>query len=124
MDIKKFREVIARREYAEKISQGEWYDEIARCNKLEMDILSEDIPSTIDFLRNDCTPDEYSWISEVIDDIAEKTNSRELVDCYKNLMSKFPEECEKYNIAGSIESADEILDWRKKHGEYESFSVN
>lgn len=113
MDIKKFREVIARREYAEKISQGEWYDEIAMCNKLETNILSEDIPSTIDFLRNDCTPDEYSWISEVIDDIAEKTNSRELVDCYKNLMSKFPEECEKYNIAGSIESADEILDWRK-----------
>lgn len=109
MDIVKFREIIRHREYVSEISQDEWYDEIERCWNEEIRVLSEDIPSTIDFLQNECTPDEYSWISEVIDDLVRKTQSRELVECYKNLMTKFPEECKMYNIAGSIEFAEAAL---------------
>jgi hypothetical protein len=32
-------------------------------------------------------------------------------------MIKFPEECAKYNIAGSIESAEAILTWEDENGE-------
>ena len=35
-------------------------------------ILSEDIPSTIEFLKTECAADEFSWISEVIDDVVDK----------------------------------------------------
>lgn len=87
----------------------EWADGIEHCWKKEIEILSEDISSTIEFLQTDCTADEYSWISEIIDDLAAKTQSRELIACYKSLMAKFPEECKTYNIAGSIEYAEAEL---------------
>ena len=109
MRVEEFREVIKRREYVEEISCGEWAEGIEECWKKEIALLAEDIPSTIDFLKNDCTASEYSWISEIIDDLAGITQSKELVICYKELMSKFPEECKIYNIAGSIQFAEEAL---------------
>lgn len=116
MNIEKFRNVIARRIHIEEISHGEWADGIEECMREEIELLSEDIPATIEFLKNDCTADEYSWISEVIDDVIEKKPSKELLKCYRDLMKKFPEECSKYNIIGSIESAEAILRWEEEHG--------
>lgn len=105
MRTKEFKKVIQ-----ERIGcHDEWADGIERCWAKEIEILSEDVKSTIDYLLNDCTADEYSWISEIIDDLAAKTQSRELIKCYKSLMSKFPEECKTYNIAGSIEYAEAEL---------------
>lgn len=117
MNIDKFREVIKRREYISEISQDEWDDGIEECWRNEIEILSEDLPSTIDFLNNECTASEYSWISEVLEDIIEKKPNAELVKCYKALMTKFPEECATYNIAGRIEGAEAILRWEAEHGE-------
>lgn len=105
MDIHKFREVIKKR----AATNDEYEPGVELCWKEEIALLSEDIPSSIKFLESDCTADEYSWISEIIDDIAEQTGSREFVECYKNLMKKFPEECKKYNISGSIEYAEAAL---------------
>ena len=116
MNIEKFREVIARRIYVEEISCGEWYDGIEECCKQEIAILSEDIPSTIEFLKTECTADEYSWICEVIDDIIDQNPSKERVECYKSLMTKFPKECEKYNIAGVVEICENILKWEEENG--------
>jgi len=116
MNVVEFREAIARRAYVEEISQGEWSDGIDECCKKEIEILSEDISSTIEFLKNECTADEYTWISEVIDDIVDKNPSRELLECYKSLMIKFPEEYEKYNIAGVVEICENILKWREDNG--------
>ena len=113
MDIIKFREVIKQREETD----DEWTYGVEQCWKKEIEILTEDISSTIIFLKNECTAEEYSWIGEVLDDVVEKVPSKEFVQCYKELMTKFPEECVKYNIAGSIESAEAILDWEDKHGE-------
>ena len=112
MDIIKFREIIKQREETD----DEWDYGVKQCWKQEVEILTEDILSTIEFLKNDCTAEEYSWISEVLDDVVELVPNQELVQCYKDLMTKFPEECAKYNIAGSIESAEAILRWEKEHG--------
>lgn len=109
MRINDFHEIIKRRAYVEEISCGEWEDGINECRKKEVEILSEDVMSTIEFLKKECTADEYIWISEIIDDLATKTQSRELIDVYKNLMSKFPEECSKFNISGSLEYAEAAL---------------
>lgn len=106
MDIKKFREVLKQRDEI----CDEWDYGVEQCWKSEIEILSENISSTIDFLKNECTADEYSWISEVIDDVIEKNPSKELVECYKSLMTKFPDECAVYNIAGVIEICEDILE--------------
>ena len=116
MNVDLFREIIARREYVEKISHGEWAEGIEECWKREIAVLSEDIPGTIFFFKSECTAAEYSWISEVIEDLATQTQSRELIEAYKLLMAKFPEECEIYNIAGSIQFAEEALNEGDNHG--------
>ena len=117
MNIARFREVIKERIRIAEECQDEWTYGIEKCWKDEVEILTEDIPSTIIFLQNECTADEYSWISEVIEDIAEQTNNRELVECYKKLMSKFPEECIKFNISMSVEYAESALEEERDNGE-------
>lgn len=106
MDVQKFREVIRRR--------NETHDEydygVEMCTKEEIQILSEDIPSTIEYLKNECTADEFVWISEIIDDLAEKTRSRELIECYKNLMNKYLEETKEYYIDFCVECAEDFLE--------------
>ena len=116
MNIEKFREVIARRIYVEEISCGEWVDGIEECLEKEIEILSEDIPTTIEFLKTECTADEYIWISEVIDDVIDKIPSKELVKCYKLLMIKFPNEYQTYNISGVIEICERIIEWEEVNG--------
>ncbi|WP_031556556.1 hypothetical protein [Lachnospira multipara] len=112
MDINSFREVIKKHEETD----DEWDYGIEQCRKKKIEILSEDIPSTIEFLKTECTAEEFSWISEVIDDIVDKYSSKELVEGYKTLMTKFPKECSKYNIAGVIESCENILKWEEENG--------
>ena len=106
MDVQKIREVIRRR--------NETHDEydygVEMCNKEEIQVLAEDIPSTIEYLKNDCTADEFVWISEIIDDLAEKTRNRELMECYKSLMGKFPEESKRYHVDFCIECAEDFLE--------------
>lgn len=51
MNIERFREIIKERIYVEKISKGEWQDGIDKCWKKEIEILSEDISSSIYFLN-------------------------------------------------------------------------
>ncbi len=105
MDVQKFREVL--KELNE--TEIEYDYGIEMCWKEEVEILSEDIPSTVEYLKNECTADEFVWISEIIDDLAEKTRSRELVECYKNLMNKYSEETKEYYIGFCIECAEDFL---------------
>lgn len=107
MDVVKFREVI--RERSEM--SDEWSFWIEQCWKKEIEILSQDIPSTIEYLKNECTADEYGWISEIIDDFAENTQSKEVIEVYKNLMIKYPDEYKKHNVSSSIKFAEDALDW-------------
>lgn len=116
MDVKAFRDVIRERNRIVDECADEWYDGIERCCEQEIQILTENIPSSIEFLKGECTADEYSWISEVLDDIAEQTGSIEFIACYREQMERFPEESEKYNIAGVIPYAEAILeDWEETH---------
>ena len=83
--------------------------EIETCWEAEVSVLAEDISGTIDFLTNECTEDEYAWISKIIDDLIEVTQSWELLNCYKQLIAKFPNACATYNIAYTIECAESAL---------------
>lgn len=43
-------------------------------------------------------------MSEVFDDIVEKTKSKEFIDCIEETSKRFTEECSKYNIEGAIKA--------------------
>jgi len=86
-----------------------WEHFIKQCWKEETEILSRNIDDTIDFLENECTADEFSWLSEVFDDVAERTQSRELVDCFYRIADKYPEESAKYHIVENLKYAEYAL---------------
>ena len=51
-------------------TDDEWDFGVKQCWDEEIAILSRNIEDTIAFLENDCTADEFSWLSEVFDDVA------------------------------------------------------
>lgn len=110
------RQIIARRVHVEEISQGEDYSEIEKCWNQLTDTLCEDFDEAMRFLKEDCTEDEFSWISEVLDDVARREGSSKFIYCYKDLMPKFQEECEKYNIHEIVALAERILKEEKANG--------
>ena len=79
-------------------TEDEWDYDVEKCWKEEIEILSRNIKETIAFLEYECTADEFAWLSEVIDDVAEKTQSREFVDCLYKVAKKYPETCKEYYI--------------------------
>lgn len=90
-------------------TDDEWDYGVKQCWEEEIEILSRNIDDTIAFLENDCTADEFSWLSEVFDDVAEKTQSRAFVDCLYKVSKKFPDECTEYHIDRVLEFAEGAL---------------
>ena len=86
-----------------------WDDAVNLCWKEEIEILSRNIDDTIAYLENDCTGEEFVWLSEVIDDVVEKTQSRPFVDCLFRVAKKFPEECKNYSIYYVLEICEGVL---------------
>ena len=91
-------------------TDDEWAHGVDLCCNEEIDILSCNIEDTIEFLENECTANEFSWLSEVFDDVAEKTQSRAFVDCLYKVAKKFPDECREYHIDKVLEYAEGALD--------------
>ena len=91
-------------------TNDEWAHGVDLCCNEEIDILSRNIEDTIEFLENECTANEFSWLSEVFDDVAEKTQSRAFVDCLYKVAKKFPDECREYHIDKVLEYAEGTLD--------------
>lgn len=87
-------------------TDDEWEYGVEQCHKKLISLLSENIDETIIFLDNDCTADQFSWISEVFDEIADITQSYAFIDALKRLSIKYPEETKEYNILSFIESAE------------------
>ena len=59
-----------------------------------IELMTKDVEETIAFLDKDCTEEQFIWLSEVFDEIAQRT----------------PEATEKYNINYFINSAAEYTD--------------
>ena len=85
----------------------EWYDGVKQCWDKEVEILARNLNDTINFLDNECTADELSWISEVFDDLVKVTQSRELIACLYRVAAKYPEEDKKYYVVRHIQLAEE-----------------
>lgn len=88
MDIQKLREVIT---WNISLDAN---DDLAqeKCWKEMIDILSFNIYDTINYIKNDCTDEEFFWISSVFDDVAEITQSKDFVQAVRNRLSKITRE--------------------------------
>ena len=90
-------------------TEDEWDYGVEKCWEEEVEILTRNVKDTIWFFENECTADELSWISEVFDEIFEKTPDIELYYCIRNTCTKYPEECEKYYIFQQLDDWEEAI---------------
>lgn len=86
------------------------YEEVSLAIKPEIELFSRSLRDTIEFLDNDCTADQLSWMSEVFEEISAKLQSWEFIDALRRCADKYPEECKKYSIIDFIEYAIGALD--------------
>ena len=109
MDIKILREVLASYVQLEtnEISVKERY-----WNKLT-DILSADIPSTIDYFENDCTDEEFYWLSSVFEDVTKKTESSEFLQALKDRLERVTPD--------TYSQEDAVTEFMRKFVPYEDF---
>ena len=75
------------------------YINIEKCWEEETKILTSDMAQTIDFIINECTDDEFAWMSEIFEDIAHESPSVDFVNALK----------ERANIMTAGEDKDSVL---------------
>lgn len=63
---------------------------IQKCWEELSNIFSVDENKTISYL-NSCEKEELYWISEALEDISEKLESKNFIMCLRNLNKRFPE---------------------------------
>ena len=59
-----------------------------KCWEEMTDILSEDILATFHFFESECTDEELYWLGSIFEDVAEKTQSQELIQVLRNRLAK------------------------------------
>ena len=105
----RMEKIYAARQKMFEDTQDEWDYVIQKIVNEEIDILCEDMNETVRYLNEECTEDGFSWIREVMEDVAEKTQSLEFVEALYTLAEKYPEETKKYNIMPCIEGSKGVL---------------
>lgn len=91
-------------------TDDEWEYGVNQCWNEEIEILSRNINDTIAFFENECTADEFSWLSEVFEQVAKKTQSHAFVECLYRIAKKYPNECAKYHVDFVIQCADGAIE--------------
>lgn len=106
----KLKEVLDERIKLLDETQDEWDYGLKECWKKEVDILTKNMNETLSYLDNECTEDEYGWLSEIFDDVVKKDPSKEFVDALYRLAEKYPKETKRSNIMPFIEDAGRYVD--------------
>jgi len=88
-DIKK---VLKERLRIAEETQDNWDYGIEKCLKEETDILLRDINETIIFFDNECTDEDFFWLSEAFEYISEKAQSREFIETLRMRLAKVTRE--------------------------------
>jgi len=87
-------------EYTKLVARREKIEEIVDWNNepvidATIALFTTNLQETIDFLDNDCSADQFSWMSEVFDKISEKLQSWDFIDVLRRTAAKYPEETKK-----------------------------
>jgi len=88
MNIERLRDVIARNI---ALDPNDDFG-IEKCWEEMTAILSEDAIATLHYFENECTDEEFFWLGAVFEDIAEKTQSKELIQVLRSRLEKVTSE--------------------------------
>ena len=107
MMIEKLRKAIANR----ASTDDEWDYGVQQSWKEVLAIISESLDDTVNFIENDCTPNEFSWLSEIYNKIIDIFPSKRIVIALRKTAIKYPDEVEKYNLNYCIDEAEGYLEF-------------
>ena len=116
MDKQKYLEIMKERNRICVECQDDWWDGIEKCCKDMMDVVKQDIPGFILFLKTECSSRDYLFITVWFDEFMENIGSQELVDAFRETMnSKFISENQEYNIKQDLDEAIEYYGGGRVH---------
>ena len=78
--------------------------------KLEVDAICADLPAAINFILSDCTDEEFQWLSEVFDDVMDRTQSVEFLNCIRQRVQTVENAERKAELLEDITTASEYVD--------------
>ena len=67
------------------------------------------ILETINFIKNNCSVDDFILLSEIFEDITQKSKSKDFVKCIEETSRKYSAECEEYNVFSLIQNCKVYL---------------
>lgn len=73
-------------------TQDNWDYGIEQCWKKYVDIFSADIEKSVDFFLHDCTNEEFYWLSEAFEEIADKTQNKDLISAWRTRLASVTSE--------------------------------
>lgn len=86
----------------------EYYEEIVW--KAEVDAICADLPAVIEFIRSECTDEEFQWLSEVFDDVMDKTLSIDFLSCLRQRAQLVESADVKAELLEDIKTAAEYVE--------------
>jgi hypothetical protein len=72
-------------------------------------LLTDNMQETIDFLDHHCTGEQFVWMSEIFDEIVNKSQSREFILSLRRTTERYPLETRRYEIRYCIDYAEGFL---------------
>lgn len=67
--------------------------------KAAVEVALQSVPNTIHYLQSDCSDEEFYWLSEIFEELAQKTHSKELVDALRTRLKQVtPENYHQQNF--------------------------
>ena len=110
MNKERYKELMKERFYQTEEYDDEYDDELYKIWEELPKVLSEDIKSTIEYIKNDCPFKEFYYLSEVIENVVSETQSEELVNALYIICNKYKKESDKYNMWEDVNNARLCLD--------------
>ena len=106
MNVEELKAVVAERIRTD----DEWDYGIQKCWDKEIEILTRDMAQTINFIENECDDKTFYWISEVFDDVAEITQSKEFVAAIKRRAAKVVDAEERRSVEVDVRYGEYKID--------------
>ena len=82
---------------------------LGKCQKALTNLCCGDMPSTLAFLRNACTAQQFVLLSELFDSIAEKSQNRDFIAALRFLAEKYPEATREHDLLPFIDFAEDCI---------------
>ena len=76
----------------------------------EVEAIVGDMKTAIAFIQNECSDEELYWLSEVFDDVMEKTRSADFLNCIRRRVRRVKDDVRRAELLEDLKTAEEYID--------------